>query len=83
MPALLKSLLFGAFYTAILAVFLMTGLVVMVTGFVFAAIHLNFFSLVWLIPLVFYRSLRRKYETLWYSVIFHFVFNTTSCLYDP
>ena len=55
----------------------------MVTGFVFAAIHLNFFSLVWLIPFgIFIGSLRRKYETLWYSVIFHFVFNTTSCLYD-
>ena len=83
MPALFFFFSFRGVLYSYLSRFLDDRLVVMVTGFVFAAIHLNFFSLVWLIPFgIFIGSLRRKYETLWYSVIFHFVFNTTSCLYD-
>lgn len=83
MPALFEELAFRGVLYGYLSRFLDDRLVVMVTGFVFAAIHLNFFSLVWLVPFgIFIGSLRRKYDTLWYGVIFHFVFNTTSCLYD-
>lgn len=83
MPALFEELAFRGILYGYLTRFLDDRLVVMVTGFVFAAIHLNFFSLVWLVPFgIFIGSLRRKYDTLWYGVIFHFVFNTTSCLYD-
>jgi membrane protease YdiL (CAAX protease family) len=82
-PALFEELAFrGVLYTY-LNTFLDERLVVMVTAFVFAAIHLNFFSLIWLIPFgILIGTLRRKYNTLWYGIIFHFVFNITACLFD-
>ena len=75
MLALFEELAFRAFYTAILAVFLMTGwllwLLVLACSyssqFLFARLVDTFWH--------FYRVSRVvKYETLWYSVIFHFVF---------
>ena len=61
MPALFEELAFRGVLYSYLSRFLDDRLVVMVTGFVFAAIHLNFFSLVWLIPFgIFIGSLRRK-----------------------
>jgi membrane protease YdiL (CAAX protease family) len=82
-PALFEELAFRGLLYNYLNTFLDERLVVMVTGFGFAAIHLNFFSLVWLIPFgIFIGSLRRKYNTLWYGIIFHFVFNITACLFD-
>ena len=83
MPALFEELAFRGILYNYLNTFLDDRLVVMVTGFGFAAIHLNFFSLIWLIPFgILIGSLRRKYNTLWYGVIFHFVFNITACLFD-
>ena len=82
-PALFEELAFRGILYNYLNTFLDGRLVVMVTGVGFAAIHLNFFSLVWLIPFgIFIASLRRKYNTLWYGIIFHFVFNVTACLFD-
>lgn len=83
MPALFEELAFRGVLYNYLSGFLDERLVVMVTGFVFAAIHLNFFSLIWLIPFgILIGTLRRKYNTLWYGIIFHFVFNITACLFD-
>ena len=83
MPAVFEEIAFrGVLYNYFNA-FLDERMVVMITGFIFAAIHLNFFSLVWLIPFgILIGSLRRKYNTLWYGIIFHFVFNLTACLID-
>ncbi|MEP6846036.1 MAG: type II CAAX endopeptidase family protein [Panacibacter sp.] len=83
MPAFFEELAFrGVLYNYFNA-FLDERMVVMVTGFIFAAIHLNFFSLVWLIPFgILIGSLRRRYNTIWYGVIFHFIFNLTACLID-
>jgi membrane protease YdiL (CAAX protease family) len=83
MPALFEEIAFrGVLYNYFNA-FLDERMVVMITGFIFAAIHLNFFSLVWLIPFgILIGSLRRKYNTIWYGVIFHFTFNLTACLID-
>jgi membrane protease YdiL (CAAX protease family) len=82
-PAIFEELAFRGVLYNYLDTFLDERLVVMVTGFAFAAIHLNFFSLIWLVPFgIFIGSLRRKYNTLWYGVIFHFVFNITACVFD-
>ena len=82
-PAIFEELAFRGVLYNYLNTFLDERLVVMVTGFAFAAIHLNFFALLWLIPFgIFIGSLRRKYNTLWYGVIFHFVFNITACVFD-
>jgi membrane protease YdiL (CAAX protease family) len=82
-PALFEELAFRGILYNYFNAFLDERMVVMVTGFIFAAIHLNFFSLVWLIPFgILIGTLRRKYNTIWYGVIFHFVFNLTACLID-
>lgn len=82
-PAIFEELAFRGVLYNYLVTMLDERLVVMVTGFAFAAIHLNFFSLIWLVPFgIFIGSLRRKYNTLWYGVIFHFVFNITACVFD-
>ena len=82
-PALFEELAFRGIIYNYLSTFLNESLVVTVTGFVFAAIHLNFFSLIWLVPFgILIGTLRRKYNTIWYGVIFHFVFNITACLFD-
>jgi membrane protease YdiL (CAAX protease family) len=82
-PAVFEELAFRGVLYNYLNTFLDERLVVMVTGFAFAAIHLNFFALLWLVPFgIFIGSLRRKYNTLWYGVIFHFVFNLTACVFD-
>ncbi|HRI20546.1 MAG TPA: type II CAAX endopeptidase family protein [Panacibacter sp.] len=83
MPALFEELAFRGILYNYLNSFLSEKMVVMVTGFIFAAIHLNFFSLVWLIPFgILIGTLRRKYNTIWYGVVFHFTFNITACLFD-
>jgi len=83
MPAIFEELAFRGILYNYFPAFLDERIVVMITGFIFAAIHLNFFSLVWLIPFgILIGSLRRRYNTIWYGVIFHFVFNLTACIID-
>src|SRR5215831_131354 len=83
MPAIFEELAFRGVLYNYLNTILDERLVVMVTAFAFAAIHLNFLSLVWLIPFaIFIGTLRRKYHTIWYGVLFHFMFNLTACLFD-
>lgn len=83
MPAIFEELAFrGVMYNYCLN-FLDERLVVTVTAFLFAIMHLSFISLVWLIPFGFFiATLRRKYNTIWYGIVFHFVFNLTACAFD-
>ncbi|WP_153795852.1 CPBP family intramembrane glutamic endopeptidase [Foetidibacter luteolus] len=83
MPAIFEELAFRGILYNYLSNILDERLVVMITGFAFAAMHLSFISLVWLIPFgIAIGWLRRRYHTLWYGIIFHFVFNLTACLMD-
>jgi membrane protease YdiL (CAAX protease family) len=83
LPAIFEELAFRGVLYNYLSTILNDRLVVLVTAFMFAAIHLNFISLVWLIPFgIFLGFLRRKYNTIWYGVLFHFIFNLTACLMD-
>ncbi|RFM30448.1 CPBP family intramembrane glutamic endopeptidase [Deminuibacter soli] len=83
MPALFEELAFRGVLYGYLAEVMDEKLVMIITGFIFAAMHLNFISLIWLIPFgIFLGFLRKKYHTLWYGVIFHFVFNLVACLID-
>lgn len=82
-PAVFEEIAFRGIIYNYCARFLDEKLVVIVTAFLFAIMHLSLISLVWLIPFGFFLgSLRRKYNTLWYGIIFHFVFNLTACLID-
>jgi membrane protease YdiL (CAAX protease family) len=83
MPAIFEELAFRGVMFNYCATFLDERLVVAVTAFLFAIMHLSLLSLVWLIPFGFFIGhLRRRYNTLWYGIIFHFVFNFTACLID-
>lgn len=49
---------------------------VYITGFIFGLMHLQFISLLWLVPIgLAFAFLRNKYNTLWYGVIGHFTYN--------
>jgi membrane protease YdiL (CAAX protease family) len=82
-PAIFEELAFRGVIYNYCASFLDERLVVAVTAFLFAIMHLSLISLVWLIPFGFFiGSLRRKYNTIWYGVAFHFMFNLTACIID-
>ncbi|UPT66657.1 MAG: CPBP family glutamic-type intramembrane protease [Sphingobacteriales bacterium JAD_PAG50586_3] len=54
-----------------------------VSSLLFAIIHFAFLSLFWLIPFaIIAANLRKKYNTLWYGMVIHFVFNLTACMID-
>lgn len=83
MPAIFEELAFRGVMYNYCSNFLDDRLVVAVTAFLFAIMHLSLISLIWLIPFgLFIGHLRHKYNTLWYGIIFHFMFNLTACLYD-
>ena len=83
MPAIFEELAFRGIMYNYCDNFLDERLVVAVTAFLFAIMHLSMVSLVWLIPFGFFiGNLRRKYNTLWYGIIFHFVFNLVACIFD-
>lgn len=82
-PAIFEELAFRGVMYNYCASFLDERLVVAVTAFLFAIMHLSLISLVWLIPFGFFiGNLRRKYNTIWYGVAFHFMFNLTACIVD-
>ena len=56
---------------------------IFITGFVFGIIHLAIISMLWLVPIgVIFAWLRWKYDTLWYGVIGHFVYNFCITLFE-
>jgi membrane protease YdiL (CAAX protease family) len=83
MPAVFEELSFRGIMYHYCSNFLDERLVVVVTAFLFGIMHLSLISLVWLIPFGFFiGNLRRKYNTLWYGIVFHFTFNLVACLFD-
>lgn len=49
----------------------------------FALIHMNFLSFFWLVPFaIWLGNVRSKEGTIWYSVLIHFCFNTTACIFE-
>lgn len=82
-PAIFEEMAFRGVMYNYCSSFLDDRLVVAVTAFLFAIMHLSLISLVWLIPFGFFIGhLRRKYNTIWYGVVFHFMFNFTACIVD-
>jgi membrane protease YdiL (CAAX protease family) len=82
-PAIVEELAFRGVMYNYLRKILDERLVVIVTAFVFAVVHLDFIALFWLVPFgILVGTMRRRYETIWYGVIFHFVFNLIAVLFD-
>ena len=83
MPAVFEEIAFRGVMFNNCSAFLDERLVVAVTAFLFAIMHMSLISLIWLIPFGFLLGhLRRRYNTIWYGVLFHFVFNITACVID-
>ena len=82
-PAIFEELAFRGVLYHYLDTFLSERLVVIVTGFAFAMMHLSFISLFWLVPFgIFVGAMRKRFGTIWYGVIFHFTFNLIAVLFD-
>lgn len=91
MPPLLYSIIISAAVPAIFEEIGMRALLfnislkytnikntIVITGILFAVLHFTIISFLWLIPLGLYLGyLRGKYRTIWYGVIFHFLYNSS------
>ncbi|HLP21225.1 MAG TPA: CPBP family intramembrane glutamic endopeptidase [Chitinophagales bacterium] len=54
---------------------------IVISSMTFAIIHVSIVSLVWLIPFALVIGyLRYRYNTLWYGMVIHFLFNGVTCL---
>jgi membrane protease YdiL (CAAX protease family) len=82
-PAIFEELAFRGVIYNYLSSFLDERLVVIVTGFMFAIVHLSLISLFWLVPFgILTGAMRKRFGTIWYGVIFHFTFNLVAVLFD-
>ncbi len=82
-PALIEELAFRGIIYTYLKTFLDERLVVIITAFMFAIIHLSLFSLFWLVPFgILAGAMRKRFGTIWYGVVFHFTFNLIAVLFD-
>jgi uncharacterized protein len=77
-PAIFEEVAFRGFMFTNLQGMASSRGAVFISAILFGIIHLSFISLMWLIPLgIVFAMLRLKYNTLWYGMIAHFVYNFT------
>jgi len=82
-PALIEELGYRGLIMSQLNRILDSKQVIFISAFVFALIHLNIFSMLWIIPFaVLLGYVREKENTIWYGVIIHFMFNATACIVE-
>lgn len=82
-PALFEEMAFRGFLYNSLQKLADDKSAIWVTSLLFAIIHFALLSLFWLIPFALVvANLRKKYNTLWYGMVIHFVFNLTACFID-
>jgi membrane protease YdiL (CAAX protease family) len=82
-PAIFEELAFRGVIYNYLKKILDERLVVIVTGFMFAIVHLSLISLFWLVPFgIFAGAMRKRFGTILYGIIFHFIFNLIAVLFD-
>lgn len=56
---------------------------IIVSGLLFGITHLSFVSLIWLVPIgMLFGYLRVRFNTLWYGIIGHFIYNLTITLIE-
>jgi membrane protease YdiL (CAAX protease family) len=75
-PAIFEEVAFRGFLFNNLKQVSKASSAIYVSGFLFGIMHLAFISLLWLVPIgLAFAFLRNKYNTLWYGIIGHFVYN--------
>jgi membrane protease YdiL (CAAX protease family) len=82
-PAIFEEVAFRGFMYSNLQKVTQPVSAIYITGFLFGIMHLSIISLLWLIPIgLVFAFLRMKYNTLWYGIVGHFVYNGTIVLID-
>jgi uncharacterized protein len=82
-PAIFEEVSFRGFMFSNVQAFASPRGAIYVSAVLFGIMHLSFISLLWLIPLgIVFASLRLRYNTLWYGIIGHFVYNFTVTLIE-
>lgn len=75
-PAIFEELAFRGFLINNVRSLSNDKTAIIVSGFLFGVMHLSFVSLIWLVPIgMLFGYLRIRYNTLWYGIIGHFVYN--------
>jgi uncharacterized protein len=83
MPAVFEELAFRGFILNNLTLFTNKQTALIISSFLFALLHLSFISFFWLFPFALVLGqLRLKYDTLWYGIVAHLMFNTTACIFS-
>jgi membrane protease YdiL (CAAX protease family) len=83
MPAIAEELAFRGFILNNLMHFSNKQTALIVSSFLFALLHLDFISFFWLFPFALLLGwLRLQYDTMWYGILAHFIFNTTTCIFS-
>ena len=82
-PALFEELGFrGYLFNQMLKIASPT-ITIIVTGFLFALMHMSFISMIWLVPFgIFLGYLRLKYNVIWLGMIVHFIHNAIVLGFD-
>jgi membrane protease YdiL (CAAX protease family) len=82
-PAIVEELGYRGLIMSQLSTILDSKQVIFISAFVFALIHLNIFSMLWIMPFaIFLGYIKEKENTIWYGVVVHFMFNATACLFE-
>jgi len=82
-PAVFEELAFRGFLINNLRALSNDRTAIGVSGFLFAIMHINFLGLLWLLPIgLLFGYLRIRYNTLWYGITGHFVYNFVITLID-
>lgn len=75
-PAIFEEVAFRGFLFNNIGQVTTPGAAVYITGFLFGILHLAIISLLWLVPIgLVFAWLRMRYNTLWYGVAGHFIYN--------
>jgi uncharacterized protein len=82
-PALFEELAFRAFLLGKLLMVTERNQAAVISGFMFAIMHMSFISLFWLVPFgILLGYIRIRQNTIWYGSCIHFCFNLTACVIE-
>lgn len=82
-PAIFEEIAFRGFLFNNLKEIAGDNSAVYISAFIFGIMHLAFISLIWLIPIgLAFGFLRSRYNTIWYGIVGHFVYNFSITLYE-
>lgn len=82
-PAIIEELGYRAYIFNSIRDIAGSSSAIAISSMSFAIAHRNLTSLFWLIPFAFWMGyLRNKYDTLWYGIAAHFMFNLTTCVWE-